>query len=173
MSSMFDMQVVKGSGVAMPGDMNLPRPRFAVGTPVKLLKWESDNAIGRCYRHAMRQMVGDYKAYVAARRASGMSDEEVKLAAYVCKQEIRFTLQTMRHADSIEVAGHAPQSINVVGIVGTQPFMLENKLSSEVTFNAYLLFRRKVESGTEVVYIHPEALVCEQWLTEVQDGGAT
>lgn len=173
MSSMFDMQVVKGSGVAMPGDMNLPRPRFAVGTRVSLPTWKNDNLIGMCYRDAMRQMVADYRAHIARWRATGMSDEAVKLAAYECKQKIRFKLQTMRQADSIEVAGHAPQSINVVGMVGRQAFMLENKLSSEVTFNAYLLFRRKLESGTEVVYIHPEALVCEQWLTEVQEGGAT
>lgn len=105
MSSMFDMQVVKGSGVAMPGDMNLPRPRFAVGTRVSLPTWKNDNLIGMCYRDAMRQMVADYRAHIARWRATGMSDEAVKLAAYECKQKIRFKLQTMRQADSIEVAG--------------------------------------------------------------------
>lgn len=64
MSSMFDMQVVKGSGVAMPGDMNLPRPRFAVGTRVSLPTWKNEldrHVLSRCDAADGRRLQGTHR----------------------------------------------------------------------------------------------------------------
>lgn len=165
MNLQMDAQALMAPRMTMPGDMDLPRPRFAVGTRVRLPKYERDSVIGMCYRDARRKLVEDYRAYIARQRANGLTDEALQLAVSECKQDIRFTLAIMRHADSIEIAGHAPQSMNVVGVVGTPAFLRDNKLSSDVEFNVYLLFRHKLKDGTEVAYIYPDALVSESLLT--------
>ncbi len=144
----------------------LPAYLYPVGTSFPhhlLVKDASDE--GYYIKLMMKQAESDMRKILRSLRRGGYSSplKGRKIPAYNQAQldEIR---DMITHPDSVEIAGHAPRSMHVVGSIANECYVPGVPgAASGVEWELYLLFR-KVVKGNKVVYLHPYPVYDERRL---------
>lgn len=141
----------------------LPKPKLPIGTVIDISGMSKEN-LDYYGRMALRQVLRKIRIPIKSLRAEGYLKEMTsnKMLPFH-KAKVRAMLDMMRLAESIEVAGHAPSGMHVVGTIGNQCYLQNGQCHGGVDYSCYLLFRRKVD-GNSVVYLHPEPLVDECYI---------
>lgn len=146
---------------ATPDIVPQAQPKYPVGTRVDLSKVASynkpyylkqiRNTIIRRLRKTLDSLQAD--GYLKDMRGKKMLD---------CHKEgLRATFRMMAEADSVEVAGHAPNGMHTVGNIANQCYLCGGPGFSGTSFSYYFLFRKTDEQGRRLVYIYPEPLMDE------------
>ena len=146
------------------GDIvELPKPKCPIGTKIHPQRLSPEN-LAYYWRKAVREILRDTQKIVYQMKREGYMTGMVgnKMLEHN-KAQIRQKLDMMRHADSVEVAGHRPDGMHVTGSVSNQCYLQNGQCHSGVGYANYLLFRRTVD-GNQLVYIHPHAIIGDAYL---------
>lgn len=141
--------------------VELPRPKYAVGTRLDVAKVRASEINDDYYwRTAVRAILRDTQKLVYSLKRDGFMHGMVgqKMLEHN-KTQIRRKLDMMRYADSIELAGAAPESVHVSN-VANQCYLADGQCHGGVKFRYYLLFRRTVD-GAKWAYLHPYPVIAE------------
>lgn len=152
------------------GDVvSIPKPMFPVGTKVAYSSKNHKSNYNFFAKAVGKQLFKDTSKVVNKLRKEGYSGGKDAIDSplpYFNMKQIAAIRRFMKTADSVEIAGHAPVSMQVVSHAANQCYLENGQCHSGVSFNAYLLFRKTVK-GQDLVYIHAHAICPETSLIAV------
>lgn len=146
---------------ALTADAQLAQPKYPIGTKVDLSKVADYN---RPYyqktirRNLIRRL---RKSLDSLQKQGYLKDMRGKKMLDCHKEKLRETFRMMEQADSVEVAGHAPNSMHVVGNIANQCYITGGPGFSGTSYGYYFLFRKTDAEGRKLVYIYPDPLMDE------------
>jgi hypothetical protein len=146
--------------------VELPRPKYDICTKLNVTAL-SAHSKRYYFRKAMYEIIADTRKVIRELRSSGYFENMVgnKLLPET-KDQIRAKLDMLMTADSIEIAGCRPQGLHVTGAIANQCYLRNGQCHSGVGYEYFLLFRKNVD-GNKVAYIHPYAVIREEYLKEL------
>ena len=148
----------------------LPSPRLSVGTVVCPTKVQATVNSSYFLKKIRSQIEADTLEIVDGLRRKhpsfNMGEVGDPLPAFNAAQ-VDAKMAIVLAPDSVEIAGHAPRAMHAVGVIGNQCYLEDGQCHGGLKYDAYLLFRKKIDSNM-LVYVHPYAVVPEHCLEVVQ-----
>lgn len=142
------------------GRVDIPQPKFPVGTQVDLSKVVYYN---RPYyiRQVRRTIIGNLRKTLGEMQAEGYFPEMKGKKMLDChKEKLREIFHFIQTADSVEVAGHAPWEPQSRGSIANQCYLIGGSGFGAMNYGYYFMFRKNVD-GKELIYTFPDPLMGE------------